>query len=388
MGRARVVVLGGGVGGLAVASLLKENAPEHAAVVLVDRKKEFQFPPSYPWLALGARKRAQVQRDLALLRKKGIEVHRDEVESIDLRGRRVRTRRAELSYDHLVIALGAEYDLDLIPGFRESAFHVYDLESALRFQEAVEGFRGGTVAVGVARTPFKCPAAPYEMALLLEDHFAKRGMRERVRFEFFTAEPAPVPSVGPEIGSQVLDLLKSRGIPYHPKRKLVHIGPSELRFETGDSLPFDLLFCVPPHRAPKPVVDAGLTDGTGWIPVDAQTLRTAHKDVYAIGDITSLSTPNGYVPFLPKAGVFAHGQAEIVAHNLAVRVRGRGKEKQWDGHGSCFLEVGGGKGAYLKGDFLAAPRPTIEFHPPSRVWHLQKVLFEKYWMRRWFLRPR
>lgn len=379
-----VLVLGGGIGGIAASSIVKQKAGDRARVQLVDKKRQFQFPPSYPWLVMGMRTPDQVQRDLTLLKSKGIEVLNDEVSSIDLDGKRVQTAESVLTYDYLVVALGADYDIDLIPGFRQYALHIYDLDSAVQFKEAVEGFRGGTIAIGVSRTPFKCPAAPYEMALLMDDYFTKKGIRDKVRFEFFTPEPAPVPSVGPAVGGMVLELLKARGINYHPKEKLVQIDSNQLHFEGGQSIPFDLLFCVPPHRAPRPVVGAGLTDESGWIPVNPWTLETKHPGVYAIGDVTSVPTPKGYVPFLPKAGVFAHGQAEIVAHNIAFRLRGRGKEKVWDGHGSCFLEVGAGKSAFVKGKFLAEPRPEIEFHDPARIWHLQKLLFEKYWMRRWF----
>jgi sulfide:quinone oxidoreductase len=108
------------------------------------------------------------------------------------------------------------------------------------------------------------------------------------------------------------------------------------------------------------------------------------RAVYAVGDVTSIPTPHGYVPYLPKAGVFAHGQAEAVAHNIAVEIKGKGKLKEWDGHGSCFLEVGHGESGFIKGDFLAEPKPDIEFHMPARIWHMQKVLFEKYWMHHWF----
>ena len=380
----QILVLGGGVGGLVASNVLAERLGDRAKVTLVERKDKFQFPPSYPWLMLGMRKPEQVQKGLGTLRKKGIKVVNDEVSSIDVEKRVVGTKGGDLYYDHLVLALGAEYALDAIPGFREHARHVYDLESALRFKDAIERFQGGRVAIGISRTPFKCPAAPYEVALLLEDYFAKKGMREKVRFEFFTPEPMPVPAVGPEIGGKVLEFLRSKGIGYHPRMKAVEIRPGEVRFDGGDAIPFDLLFCVPPHVAPSVVVEAGLTDETGWVPVDPRTLETKHPGVFAVGDVASVPTPNGHVPFLPKAGVFAHGQAEVVASNLAREVSGRGKKKEWGGEGSCFLEAGKGQSAFVKGVFLGDGKPEMEFHMPGRVWHMQKVLFERYWMRHWF----
>ncbi len=379
-----ILVLGGGVGGLVASNVLKDKVAGQARVLLVEKKEQFQFPPSYPWLMLGTRRPDQVQKDLSALKKKGIEVLNDEVLSIDVERKRVETREHELGYDYLIIALGADYAPEMIPGFDDHAHHIYNLESTVRFRNALQKFSGGTLAIGISRTPFKCPAAPYEVALLLDDYFTRIGIRGSVRFEFFTPEAIPVPAVGPEIGSKVLELLRSRGINYHPKLKLAEVKPGELHFEGGETLSFDLLFCVPPHKAPQPVVKAGLTAESGWVPVDPRTLKTRNKGVYAVGDVTAIPTPKGHMPFLPKAGVFAHGQAETVANNIAVEVKGRGKLKEWDGSGSCFLEVGRGKSAFVKGRFLAEPASKMKFHMPGRRWHLQKVLFEKYWMRHWF----
>lgn len=380
----RIVIAGGGIGGIVVANELKNKAQDRVDVTVIDRKPRFQFPPSFPWVALGARVSGQVEKDLGLLGKRGIRIVHDEIMALDLPRKTVRTSESEVPFDVLVIALGAEYDPGLIPGFAASAQHMYDLDSAVRLRGTLEAFRGGTVAVGVARLPFKCPAAPYEMALLLDDAFRRQGLRERVQLEFFTPEGAPLPAAGPENGSKVLSMLEERGIGFHPRRILKEVSPGSLSFVEGEPLTFDLLVCVPPHRAPRSVVDAGLTDSSGWIPVDPGTLATRHPDVFAVGDVTAVPSPNGYVPFLPKAGVFAGGQAKVVAHNLTVQTLGKGRPQVWDGYGACFLEVARGKGAFLSGNFLATPRPTLDFRSPGAIYHTQKVLYEKYWMHHWF----
>ncbi len=380
----QVVVLGAGVGGIVTARELQDKVGAKASVTLIERKPRFQFPPSFPWVVMGSRTPEEVQKDMGLLERKGIRVLKDEVVGFDLVGKSVRTSRGRVPYDHLVIALGADYAPDSVPGLVEHAHHLYDLDSAVRLRDVVTGFQGGTVAIGVARLPFKCPAAPYELALLLDDAFRRRGVRDHITIEFFTPEGAPLPAAGPENGGKVLAMLQERGIAYHPKRKLKDVGPHSLTFEEGEPLPFDLLICVPPHRAPKPVVDAGLTDASGWVPVDPGTLQTKQPGVFAIGDVTALATPNGYVPLLPKAGVFASGQGKVVAHNLAVEITGRGRPQTWDGYCACFLEVGKGKSAFLSGNFLAAPRPELELRGPGTIYHTQKVLFEKYWLRHWF----
>ncbi len=379
-----IVVLGGGVGGIVTAVESKKRLGNRANVTLVDRKKQFQFPPSFPWVVMGSREPTQVQRSLASLGSKGIDVRIAEVTGLDLKGKVVRTSASDLPFDHLIIALGAEYAPELVPGFALRAHHMYDLDSAVRMGAAVQSFGGGKVLIGISRLPFKCPAAPYEMAFLLDDLYRRHGIRDRVELTLFTPEGNPLPAAGPENGTKVVEMFRERGITYYPKHKVKEVGEHTVQFEDGASLPFDLLVCVPPHRAPAPVVDAGLTDASGWVPVDAATLRTREPHVYALGDIAFMATPHGYVPFLPKAGVFAHGQAKVVAHNISTEVKGRGRPKAWDGQGACFLEVSERKSAFLKGNFLAAPHPGLTFRPPSAFYHSQKVLFEKYWMHRWF----
>ena len=194
--KVKVLVLGGGIGGLVVSSILKDRLKEDVDLKLIERKTTFDFPPSYPWLMLGMRKKEQVRKNLDLLRKKKkIEVLNDEVLSIDVKAKSVLAKNhGALPFDYLVIALGARYSSESIPGFSEYAHHIYDLESALKFKETIETFEGGTIAIGISRTPFKCPAAPYETVLLLDDYYSKKGMRDKIRFEFFTPESIPVPA--------------------------------------------------------------------------------------------------------------------------------------------------------------------------------------------------
>ena len=85
---------------------------------------------------------------------------------------------------------------------------------------------------------------------------------------------------------------------------------------------------------------------------------------------------------LPKAGVFAHAEAKVVAANIAAAVAGK-PGRRFDGHGSCWVEAGDGKAAFGSGDFYASPAPAVVLHPPSRFRHWTKVAFEKYWLWRW-----
>ena len=206
-----------------------------------------------------------------------------------------------------------------------------------------------------------------------------RTDKKKAEVELFTPEPHPLPAAGTVIGKQVERLLSSRGIKYSPKTKPARIEKSKVVLENGSELDYDLFIAIPPHRPPKVVVQAGLAESSGWIPVNPQNLATKHKDVYAIGDVSSIETPHGHVPYLPKAGVFAQGQAEVVANNVAVSITGKGQLKQWDGRGSCHLQVSKSESAFLQGSFLSNP-PKLEFYPANRKWYLDKVKREKAWL--------
>ncbi len=377
-GRPNIVVLGCGMGGLTASKILSKQVGNAATVTIIEQRTSFRFPPAFQWLVFGWRNGKEVQRTLSTLtRGKNIRLINEKAESIDLANRRIKTHTQEVSYDRLIIALGAELSFESIQGLENYSYHAYDLEGSIKLRAAIENFEGGRVAVGICRIPIKCPPAPYELALLLEDHL--RRARKRAEIQFFTPETLPVPAAGSVIGKQVERLLTSRGVEHHPKTRLVRVEEKKAVFEGGLEIPYDLLITAPPHVCPKLVVDAGLTDSSGWVPINPNTLATKHEDVFAIGDVTTVETPHGHVPFLPKAGVFAQAQGEVVANNIAVSITGKGQLRHWDGSGSCFLDVNRSESAFLRGTFLSNP-PRLEFHPPRRKWHLERVKLEKQWM--------
>jgi sulfide:quinone oxidoreductase len=249
-------------------------------------------------------------------------------------------------------------------------------------------FQGGAVAMVVAAMPYKCPGAPHEAAMLLDHFFRRRGMRDRVKIHLYTPESQPMPVAGPVLGEAVMALLEAKGIGFHPSCRLERLNreTKELSFTNGVSAPYDLLVAIPPHRCPTVLKEAGLTDETGWVPVERSTLSTRWPGVYAIGDATAISMPGRWKPevplTLPKAGVFAHAQANVVAERIAAAISGTGSEATFDGEGMCIVETGEGRAAIAHGNFYAEPNPTIQLRPPSTTWHVAKVVFEKWWLSR------
>ncbi len=114
-------------------------------------------------------------------------------------------------------------------------------------------------------------------------------------------------------------------------------------------LPYDLFLGIPKHVAPPVVVASGMCVD-GWIPVDPYTLETSFPDVYAVGDVTSVGTP--------KAGVFAEGQAAVVADAIIARHRGADDAETYDGHGVCYIEFGGDEVGKVDVTFLPGQPPV------------------------------
>lgn len=375
-----VVALGGGIGGQVVSTRLKQKLGGTAHVALIERSPRFTFAPSLLWLMVGQRKVGTISRDYAALRRRGVEVIQAGVTGVDAEQSKVRTDRGEIGYDYLVIALGAELAPERMAGLAEYAHHPYDLGSAERLRDALARFSGGRVVVAISALPYKCPAAPYETAMLVDGFLRRRGLGGASQVEVYTPEPLPLPVAGAYPGYSVAAELAARSIGFHPRTQLERVEEKALVID-GESVPYDLAIVIPPHRPPEALSSTTLAGPGGWIRVDRGTLRTGAENVYALGDATAMPLENGMM--LPKAGVFAHGEAEVVAENIARRIRGGVGEAEFDGHGTCFLETGGGKSGLARGDFFASPAPRVAMYRPSRAWHAGKIAFEQYWLRRW-----
>ena len=378
-----VLILGGGVGGLVAANTLRRRLPPKHQVVLVDREPSFSLPASYLWVMSGSRRPQQVSRPLERLRGKGIQVIHGSVEQIDPEQRKVMIEGRQIAADHLVIALGAEFNPQAIEGLSNGGLTFATLDGATRLNASLSGFREGRILILTAAPMYKCPAAPYEAAMLIEAHCRRRGLAGKVRIDLYTAEPGPMGVAGPAVSAAVRTMVESKSVGYHPERQAVRVDPSErfVEFSDGERVPYELLVYMPPVRAPRVVRESSLVGKSGWVEVDRHTLQTRFPEVYAVGDATLIPLSMGKP--LPKAGVFAHAQALVVARNIVRAVTGIGQEARFDGRGACFVETGEGKAGYGAGNFYAEPRPDVRMHGPSRWWHSRKVLFEKYWFRRW-----
>jgi sulfide:quinone oxidoreductase len=363
---------------------LRKSLPTNHRVVLVDREQNHLFAPSLLWLMTGLRSAEQISRPLHLLRKHGIEVVTGEIERIDPSERHVVINGKTHTGDFLVVSLGADLASDAIPGLVAAGHSFYTLAGAESLRNEIKDFRSGRLVVLTAVPAYKCPAAPYEAAMLPEADCRNRGVRSQVQIDLFTAEPAPMGVTGPEFSAGVRALVESKDITYHPDHQVTKVDPIARRiyFANDAEAIFDVLAFVPPHKPPQVVSESGLAGEGGWVTVDRYTLETPFAGVYAIGDVTRIPLQMGKP--LPMAGTFAHGQASAVARQISSAITGKGEVARFDGRGQCFVETGDGKAGLGRGNFYAEPAPQVRAYRVGRHMHLGKVLFEKYWLKRWF----
>ncbi len=378
------VVLGGGTGGLVAANEVRRRLPSEHRVVLVDRAAAHVYQPSLLWQMVGERRLSQFTRPLAGLQKKGIEFRNTEVQILDLDNRVVVTPSGDLDYDSLVVSLGAQLVPETVEGFDEMALNLYSPAGCDQIHNALRGFTDGVVGILIPELPFKCPAAPYEAAFLAESFLRKKGIRRNVEIHLFTPEHTPMPVAPATLGGSIADMLAARGIHYHPLFTFEKLRPEtrEVVASDGRTQQVDLLIGVPPHHAPEVVRSSPLLGVSGFVHVDSLTLQTDFEDVYAIGDVATIKLSNGKA--LPKAGVFAHAEAKVVARRIADAAERKTSGAVFDGHGYCWIELGDGRAGFAGGNFYAEPDARVKMRRPRRTLHWGKVAFEKWWLHHWF----
>ena len=379
---ANVVILGAGFGGLTVAQRLA-GATDHHQVTLIDRRSKFMMGLAKLWILVGRREPVEGQRRLAQLRAGAVRFVKAEVEAIDLENREVRTGAGRFGYDFLVVALGAELAPENVPGLPPEA-NFYDAARVPTLRDSLAGVSGGTVIVMVCGAPYKCPPAPFEAAMLVDGLLRERRVREQVDLGVTIPDAEPMPVAGPAAGRMVRTTLAQRGISLRSLAQPAGVDAAARRvtFVDGSTLDYDLLLAVPPHRAPRVVEEAGLVDSTGWVPVDRSSLATGHQRVFAIGDVCAVRLPAGGM--LPKAGVMAESQGEVVAANLLEALDGRAGREEFDGRGECFFELGDGRAVRMEGHFFRHTADRVDAGLPSAEALAAKERFERERLERWF----
>jgi sulfide:quinone oxidoreductase len=372
----RVVVLGAGFGGLEVAARLSDAVGDDLDCVLIDKADAFVFGYSKLDLLYGKTSAEAIRIPYSDLRKRGVRFRQESIESIDHEQRRVVTDLDAYDADALVIALGADYDTAATPGLDEEGDEFYSFDGAVRARERLESFRSGDAVVGVCGPSFKCPPAPSEAAVLLDEYLRDRGVRDATSITLVMPFGLPIPP-SPETSQALLDRFEEADIRFVAQHRIASYDADAktVALDDGTQLPCDLFLAIPVHTAPAVVDESGLTED-GWIPVDKGTLATKFPGVYAIGDVTSVGTA--------KAGVFAEGAGRVVADELIAQIRGADPPPPYDGTATCYVEFGDDLVGRVQVDFFSGPSPTGVFFEPSTTITTEKAEFGAERRARWF----
>jgi sulfide:quinone oxidoreductase len=371
----RVVILGAGFGGLELSTLLSEALGEQLDLTLIDKNDAFIFGFSKLDVMFGRKTPDAIRLPYRDIVKPGVRFRQEAITEIDPEARRVTTTTGTYEADVLVLALGADYDLNATPGLVEGGNEFYSVAGAIRLRDVIPTFAKGRAIIGVTSTPFKCPPAPSEAALLLHDHLTARGVRAACEISLVIPFGVPIPP-SPETSQALLAAFSERGITFVPDRLVRALDPARRVAILDDmtEMPYDLFLGIPKHCVPAVVAASGMTVD-GWVPVDSKTLKTRFPNVYAVGDVTSVGTP--------KAGVFAEGAARTVAAAIIADVRGSDAASAYRGIGSCYIEFGEELVGRVDVEFLAGP-PTGSFFEPSIALVEEKRHFGASRRARWF----
>jgi sulfide:quinone oxidoreductase len=374
--RTRVVVLGAGFAGLELATMLSEALGDDVDVALIDKSDAFVFGYSKLDVMFGRTTLDAVRLAYREIAKPGVRFLQETITAIDPEARRVTTDSGVHEADFLVVALGADYDLDATPGLAEGGNEFYSEAGAERLGELLPTFSKGRAIVGVCGAPFKCPPAPSEAALLLDDYLSARGVRGDCEISFVIPFGSPVPP-SPDTSRALVTAFAERDIIFVPEHRVTALDPARhvALLDDGGEMPYDLFLGVPKHRAPDVVRASGMTED-GYVPVNPRTLETRFPGVYAVGDVATIG--------VPKAGVFSEGAARVVASSLIARLRDREQPGPYDGLGSCYIEFGAGRVGRVDVDFFSGPKPTGTFQEPSTALVAEKEHFGSSRRARWF----
>ena len=369
---ARVLILGGGFGGVVAAERLAEKLSDEHQITLVSRSRNFVFYPALVRLAFGKCQPADASFDLrhALLNRR-VNFIEAEAAHIDPVERKVTIAHGEvegkLPFDYLIFALGRRLATERITGFYEHAHHLLNVDKAIKFGKAIEKFHEGRAVFGQCFGA-RLPVPVYETAFALARRLEEKGERERVRIT--VVSPETVESELGDFGGAVAlkKAFDAHQIELLPNFRIESVTQDSAMTNSGDVIDFNLLMLVPPFRGSSAASHLGITNDEGYINVDSAMRVIGHERIYAVGDCVNFEGP--------KMGHVAVRQGEVAALNLAAEIDGHEPVSHYSHEMKFVIDEAGSDGIYLQKDIWKDEPATVR---QSRFWSWAKRGQKEFW---------
>ena len=375
-----VVILGGGFGGLAAANEIRNTLDSSKVkITIIDKKDWFMVGYAKLWIMNGTRTFENSIGSLNELPKKQINFIKDEIIEINPENNFIKTKSKNISFDFLIISMGAVLAPEKISGLIENGFNLYDHNQLNEINQKLNKIESGKIAIVIMGMPYKCPPAPFEASLLVDSMLRKRGIRDSVQIDFYSPAPITLPAAGPEVSKKILDLVNSEKITFHNSEKIKRVESKKLIFENSE-YSFDILLAIPPHIAPKVIYDSNLAKEPGFISID-RNCKTPFENIFAVGDVTNLTVTDSIA--VPKAGIFAEGEGITVAKNIISKLESKETSALFDGKGGCFLESGRDTASILEVDMFTNEKPSTKLTESTKNNLSKKLDFEKERLSKW-----
>ena len=369
-----IAIVGGGSGGVSTANHLAYKLREQVKVgevkiILVEGSQSHYYQPGFLEIPFDLMTPSSTYKPVSRMLADGIMLVPEFATALDLKNRVVRTDRQSINYDFLVIATGARYDYDSIPGLKQGTNNFYSLDSAVELKKKLNSFKSGRIVVGVSSMPYKCTPAPLEAVFMLNDYFTWRGIRDKVEIQY--VYPMPMAFPDPGISDIALKMFDEKRIKSNLgfQIKVVDVAKKELVSQKDDRIAYGLALIVPPHRGNRLLESTGAADQMGWVQVDGYTLNVkGYENAYAIGDATNLQ--------VSKAGSVADAEAIVVSDRIAQSVLGEDPVATYDGSGGALMLTGMGKASMITSSYTQKP----VFMPESYSFYWLKLIYNNvYW---------
>jgi sulfide:quinone oxidoreductase len=369
---AKVLILGGGFGGVVAAEQLARELGDEHQITLVSRSRRFVFYPALVRLAFGKCEPEDVSFDLrrSMLSRR-VNFIEAEVARIDPIERKVTIAHGEVegrvTYDYLIFALGRRLATERITGFYENAHHLLNVDKALQFGKAVTQFQGGRAVIG------QCPGARlpvpvFETAFALSRFLDARGCRERARITVVSPDSSDLQLGFSDVTIALRRALDSHNIEFLPDFPIDTVKPGAVISGNGQAINFELLMLVPPFQGSSAASCLGVTNAEVYINVDSAMRVLGLKRVYAIGDCVNFSGP--------KMAHMAVRQAEVAATNLAGEIKGHLPLSHYIHEMRVVIDDGGRDSIYVQKDLWLDEPANVK---QGRFWSWAKRAQEEYW---------